>query len=154
MSQQAQTESAVAMQKSIRDILAEPADRTDRELAWTMLAIVAFDVGAAVYVSIAGVHRGLLVFVVVAQLAPALLQCIPILRARKPIRYSPGSFFWLLITVTISIVWNLVVIVISWLSGWWVHGQPVTFDVSAAVGLLPLLLGIWKVSSRVRAIRR
>lgn len=154
MSQQAQSESSLAKQKSIRDVLAEPADRTDRELVWSMLAMVVLEVGAAAYVSIAGVRRGLVVFVVVAQLAPVLLQCIPILRVRKPTRYSLGSFFWLLITVTISIVWNLVVIVVSWLSGWWAHGQPVTFDISAAVGLLPLLLGIWKVGSRVRAIER
>lgn len=121
-----------------------------------MVAMVVLVLGAAAYVSVAGVRRSLPVYVVAAEGAPALLQGVPVLRARygKPSPYSVGSFLWLLITVSASIVWNLAVIILSGLSGWWAHGQALTFDISVGVGLVPLAFGIWQVSSRIRAVER
>jgi hypothetical protein len=65
--------------------------------------------------------------------------------------YSLAAMFWFFIAVLAWGFWNQLIWWVSVLSGWWATSQPVNhIAISGAVGLLPLLAGIWILGSRLR----
>lgn len=145
-----------ANEKSVREAFGEPATRSDRELVWTMIAIAAVDVGAGVYVNVVGGRTAVAMFALAVYVGALLLQSLAVLRFRysatKP--YSVGGLFWLLTTVGVFLVWNLALFLFSVATGLWIHGTLLAFDITVVVGLVPLLFGIWKLGTKLRAVER
>lgn len=63
--------------------------------------------------------------------------------------YSPAGMRWLSVGASAFTFWNAIVAGVSVLSGWWAPHQPsYHFGVSAAVGVIPLMVAAWLIGRR------
>ena len=124
----------------------------DREIVWALVALLAVDVVAVVFVSITHARpSGFLAFEVAIYFGALLCQSIPVLRLRfKPNGYSVTAFLWLVVTVGVFLIWNLLIMLVSVGTRLWEHAPPYGFDAAAALGVVPLVVSIWFLSAKVR----
>ncbi len=138
-----------ASQQSVREIFAGPVSREDRQLLWMLIGLVAVDVALAAYLSLFPIYAGFLYFIMGIMFGGAAVNAAGILRLKR--HYSVAGIFWLMTTIAIFSVWNLIVMWVSLLSRWWAPSQPAYhIGVSAVIGLVPLLMGIWLLGRKLR----
>lgn len=138
-----------ASRQSVREIFAGPVSREDRQLLWMLFGLVAVDVALAAYLSLFPTDAGFLYFIVGIILGGTAFNAVGFLRLKH--HYSVAGIFWFLTIIAIFSTWNLVVMWGSLLSRWWAHGQPgYHIGTSAIVGLIPLLIAIWRFGLKLR----
>lgn len=95
----------------------------------------------------AGIYLALGTFVVAMVLMGGV-----VLRLRA--HYSVAGCLWFLTSVAAYQLLNIVVMWTSLLSGWWAAGQPgYHVGLTTAIGLVPLLGGIWKLGRKLATLR-
>ncbi len=138
-----------ASQPSVREIFAGPATREDGQLLWMLVGLVAVDIALAVYLGLFPIYAGFLYFTMGIMFGGAALNGAGLLRLKR--HYSLAAIFWFITIIAIFSIWNLVVMWVSLLSRWWAASQPgYHIAISAIVGLVPLLIGIWLFARKLR----
>lgn len=106
-------------------------------------ALVSLAQGTVAYT---GIYLALGTFVVCL-----VVMGVAVLRLRT--NYSVAGCLWFLTAVVAFQLLSIVVMWVSLLTGWWATGQPAYHvGLSAAVGLVPLLAGIWKLGRKLTSI--
>lgn len=129
--------------------LAEAGIRTsqvrqaDSQLRWMLLALLALDLGVAVLMSLSP-HRGstfAAVGVISLFVTAIVLVVIVGLRIRAYSRYGIRVYFGTIIAFNL---YNAFITSASIATRFWAPGQPTFhFGMSEAVGVIPLLIGVW-----------
>jgi hypothetical protein len=142
-----------ASQASVREIFAGPATREDGELVWMLVALFVLDIALAGYLSLFPVDAGFLYFIVGIMLGALAFDLAGLLRLKR--HYSFAGIFWFITSIGAFQAWNIVVMWVTLGTRWWAHHQPgYHIGVGAAVGIVPLLVGIWKFGSKVSTARK
>jgi len=138
-----------ASPQSVREIFAGPLAREDGQLLWMLIGLAAVDAALAAYLSLFPRYAGGLYFIVGIVFVGTAFNVAGILRLKR--HYSISGIFWFMATIAIVSIWNLVVMWVSLLSRWWASSQPgYHVGISAAIGLLPLLISIGLLGRKVR----
>ena len=122
--------------------------QADSHLRWMLLALLAVYSGVAVLMSLSP-HKGTtLTAVGLLVLLAAALAFIVVVAVR--IRaYSRRGIRLYFATVIAFNIWNAFVSSVSIGTRFWALGQPsYHFGISAAVGVIPLLIGVWLLSRK------
>ena len=137
----------------MRAAFALPLIREDSQLVWLLILLLLADIVAGGVISfeqaggpiwIRGCYFG-------AGTYFAGVAVILIAGLRFKNHYSVAGLFWILATILTFHVWNLAIISASILIGWWSAHQPGWhLGVTAAIGLLPLLVAIWQLRQKLR----
>jgi len=137
-----------ASQQSVREIFAGPVTREDWQLVWMFAGLVSLDVAVAAYLSLFPIDGGFLYFIVGIMFGASVLIGAGSLRFKH--HYSAAGFFWFLASIGAFQAWNIVIMWGSLLSRWWTHNQPgYHIGIGAIVGLIPLVIGIWKLGQKL-----
>jgi hypothetical protein len=136
-------------QQSVRDLLSGAAISEDRQLLWMLYGLVAVDVASAAYLSLFPLDTGFLYFIVGIMFGASAFIGVGAARFRR--HYSPAGILWFLATIGAFQAWNVVVMWVSLLTRWWAHNQPgYHIAAGAAIGLIPLLVGISLLARKLR----
>ena len=113
--------------------------RADRQLGWLLVVLVAMDLGIAGLMSVAFHVAGPAVLAV--YLVAIALVAVVLVRIRV---YSRAGLLLFSVSAAAFTLWNGLVSGVSVAARWWGSAQPgYHFGVSAVIGVLPLLVGIW-----------
>ena len=138
-----------ASRQPLRHIFDGPVIREDTQLLWMLLGLAAVDIATAAYLSLFPVYAGFLYFIVGILFGAVAFMAAAGMRIRN--HYSPTGIVWFLATVGAFQAWNIVVMWAALLISWKVSGHPgYPVAVGAAVGLVPLPVGIWQLRRRLR----
>jgi hypothetical protein len=133
----------------LREMLAGPVSREDRQLLWMLGGLAAVDVAMAAYLSLFPLYAGFLYFIV--GILFAALAFIGIASVRFKNHYSPAGIFWFLATIGAFQALNLVVMWAGLLISWRVSGRPgYPIAIGALLGLAPLAVGVWQLGRKLR----
>ena len=129
-------------------IRASQVRQADSQLCWMLAALLAADLGVAVLLSLSP-HRGSTfagVGVLAMLVAAVAFAVIVGIRIRGYSRLGIRLYFGTLIAFNLC---NALVTSLSIGSRFWAQGQPTYhFGISEAVGIVPLVVGIWLLSRR------
>ena len=138
-----------ASRQSLRHIFEGPVIREDAQLQWMLVALAALDIGIAAYLSLFPMDTGFLYFIVGIMFAAIAFIATAAMRFKN--HYSPTGIVWFLATVGAFQAWNIVVMWAALLISWKASGHPgYPVAIGAAVGLIPLPVGIWQLRRRLR----
>ena len=111
----------------------------DAQLGWILLLLVVADLGIASLISLAFHSAGPAVLAI--YLTTLGMVVVVLVRIRV---YSRTGLRVFSVSATAFTIWNALVSGVSVAAKWWGPTQPTYhFGVSAVIGVLPLLVGIW-----------
>jgi cation transport ATPase len=116
--------------------------RSDLQLRWMLLAILAAYTGAAVLISLGGPHRGsaLAPWAIVGLLAATIVFAVVV--GRRIRAYSRAGIRIYFASIVAFNLWNAIVAAVSIGTGFWAMGQPAYhFGLSETIAVLPLVIG-------------
>jgi predicted ferric reductase len=127
---------------------AETVRRSEKQLRWTLLLVAAMYLVTAVLLSFNPrqgnrlIGTALLVTFLVALVLAVYLGW----RVRA---WSRAAVLWFVAAMAVFLVWNGAVIWVSIATGWWGPKAPgIHFGGTAAVAVIPLLVGTWLFGRR------
>lgn len=129
-----------------------PAIPEDRQLLWVMIAAAILVLVGAVLLAVLPISYPMVCYAL--GIYAVILLLVPVTWRLTRRHYSLGGYFWMLFSTLTWGLWNQLLWFASVLSGWARSGQPpYHLILTVAVGLAPLLFGIWKLGARLRSAR-
>jgi hypothetical protein len=112
-----------------------------------MVALAALDIALGSSLSLFPIYFAWAYFMTGVMLGAAAVLTLGILRLKN---HSVAGVIWFMVAIGLFQFWNVAVMWVSLLTRWWAATQPgYRIGTSAAIGLIPLLIAIWKLSQRL-----